>query len=69
MAAAATSSSPKSLASAAGLLLGATAAAMIVGALVGAAVGDWAIGLLVGAIAGIPLGVFVVYKVYGGSMS
>jgi hypothetical protein len=67
MAAAATSASDRSLASAAGLLLGTTVAAMIVGALLGAALGNWAIGLLVGAIAGIPLSVLVVYKVYGGS--
>lgn len=69
MAAGATSSSPKSLASASGLLLGTIAAAMIVGALIGMALGDWAIGLLVGAVAGIPLGVLVVYKVYAGAGS
>jgi hypothetical protein len=57
--------SPHSLASASGLLLGALAAAMIVGALIGWAVGSWGIGLLVGAIVGIPLGVVVVYLVYG----
>jgi hypothetical protein len=38
---------------------------MIVGALIGAAFGSWGIGLLVGAIVGIPLGVLVVYQVYG----
>jgi uncharacterized membrane protein len=47
------------------LLLGALAAAMIVGALVGWALGSAGIGLLVGAIVGIPLGVLVVYQVYG----
>jgi hypothetical protein len=58
--------SPHSLATASGLLLGTTGAAMIVGALVGWALGSWGIGLLIGAIAGIPLAVFVVYKVYSG---
>jgi len=59
--------SPHSLATASGLLLGALAAAMIVGALVGWALGSAAVGLLVGAIVGIPLGVLVVYQVYGRS--
>lgn len=58
-------SSPHSLATASGLLLGALGAAMAVGALVGWALGSWGIGLLVGAVAGIPLGVLVVYQVYG----
>lgn len=58
------STSPHSLATASGLLLGSLLAAMLVGALVGAALGSWGIGLLIGAIAGIPLGVFVVYRVY-----
>jgi hypothetical protein len=62
--AAATSSSPHSLATASGLLLGTTAFAMIVGALIGWAFGSWGIGLLIGAIVGIPLSVFVVYRVY-----
>ena len=57
--------SPHSLAAASGLLLGALAAAMLVGALVGWLFGAAAIGLLVGAIVGIPLGVLVVYQVYG----
>jgi len=65
--AAATASSPHSLATASGLLLGTTGAAMIVGALLGWAFGSWEIGLLIGAIVGIPLAVFVVYKVYAGS--
>jgi hypothetical protein len=55
---------PHSLATASGLLLGALAAAMVIGALVGAALGSWQLGLLVGALVGIPLGVFAVYKVY-----
>ena len=57
--------SPHSLATASGLLLGALAAAMLVGALLGWALGSWAIGLLVGAVVGIPLGVLAVYQVYG----
>ena len=57
--------SPHSLATASGLLLGALAAAMLVGAVIGWALGSWEIGLLVGAIFGIPLGALVVYQVYG----
>jgi hypothetical protein len=59
-----TASSPHSLATASGLLLGALGVAMAVGALLGWIVGAWDIGLLVGAVAGIPLGVLVVYLVY-----
>jgi hypothetical protein len=62
-----TASSPHSLATASGLLLGSLAAAMIIGALVGWALGSAGIGLLVGALLGIPLGVAVVYQVYGRS--
>jgi F0F1-type ATP synthase assembly protein I len=58
-------SSPHSLATASGLLLGALAAAMLVGGLVGWLFGAAGIGLLVGALVGIPLGVLVVYQVYG----
>jgi F0F1-type ATP synthase assembly protein I len=57
-------SSPHSRATASGLLLGTTGAAMIVGALIGWLLGSTAIGLLVGAIVGIPLAIAVVYKVY-----
>ena len=60
----ATSSSPHTLATASGLLLGTTGFAMIVGALIGWAFGSWGIGLLIGAIVGIPLAVAVVYRVY-----
>ena len=60
----AAASSPHSLATASGLLLGTVGAAMILGALLGWAVGSWGIGLLVGAVAGIPLAVLVVYLVY-----
>jgi len=69
MAAAATSSSGRSLASASGLLLGTTGASMAAGALIGLALGGAGIGLLVGAIVGIPLAVLVVYKVYTGGDS
>ena len=57
-------SSPHSLATASGLLLGTLGAAMILGALLGWLLGSWGVGLLIGAIAGIPLGVGVVYVVY-----
>ena len=60
-------SSPHSLATASGLLLGALGAAMIVGAFIGWVVGAAAIGLLLGGVLGIPLGVLVVYLVYGRS--
>lgn len=63
--AAATAASPHSLASAAGLLLGGTAASVAVCTLVGWAAGSWGIGLLVGMLAGIPLGIALVYLVYG----
>ncbi|HXG75674.1 MAG TPA: hypothetical protein VNJ53_03800 [Gaiellaceae bacterium] len=58
---------PHSLATASGLLLGSLGGAMAVGALVGWALGAWGLGLLLGAIAGIPLGVGVVYLVYARS--
>jgi hypothetical protein len=60
-------SSPHSLATASGLLLGALGAAMALGALVGWAVGFAGLGLLAGALLGIPLGVVAVYQVYGRS--
>ena len=62
--AAAASSSPHTLATASGLLLGTTALAMAVGALLGWLVGSAGVGLLIGAIVGIPLSVAVVYRVY-----
>jgi hypothetical protein len=58
-------SSPHSLATASGLLLGTLAAAMALGALVGWALGGAGLGLLIGAMVGIPLGALVVYQVYG----
>jgi uncharacterized membrane protein YgaE (UPF0421/DUF939 family) len=60
-------SSPHSLATASGLLLGTTAAAIGVGALIGWLLGGTGIGILIGALVGIPLAVFVVYKVYSRS--
>jgi hypothetical protein len=57
-------SSPHSLATASGLLLGSLGAAMAVGALLGWAAGSWDVGVLIGAVVGIPLGVLVVYFVY-----
>ena len=60
------STGPHSLATASGLLLGTLAAAMAVGALVGWVLGAGGLGLLVGAVVGIPLAVFVVYRVYSG---
>ena len=65
--AAAPPSSPHTLATASGLLLGTTGASILIGALVGWLLGAAGIGLLVGAIVGIPLSIFVVYKVYGGA--
>ena len=57
--------SPHSLATASGLLLGTLALAMLIGAALGWVFGAAGIGLLVGALLGIPLGVLVVYQVYG----
>ncbi|MGH3134835.1 MAG: hypothetical protein ACRDNY_14035 [Gaiellaceae bacterium] len=57
-------SSPPSLATASGLLLGTTAAAMGLGALLGWALGSWALGLLVGMLLGIPAAIAAVYLVY-----
>lgn len=55
---------PHSLATASGLLLGTVSAAMAGGACVGWLLGAGGLGLLVGAVVGIPLAVFVVYRVY-----
>ncbi|MSO96289.1 MAG: hypothetical protein EXQ81_10970 [Thermoleophilia bacterium] len=59
-----TPTGPHSLATASGLLLGTVSAAMAVGACVGWLLGAGGLGLLVGAVVGIPLAVFVVYRVY-----
>ena len=56
-------------AGAGGLLIGATAAVIVVGALIGWAFGSGAIGALIGAVVGIPTGIFVVYRRYRGSFS
>ncbi len=66
---ASTSSSPHSLATASGLLLGTLGLSMALGALLGWLVGSAGIGLLVGAIVGIPLAIAVVYGVYSRSTS
>ena len=61
---ASTPTSPHSLATASGLLLGTLTAAMAAGLLVGWAFGAGGLGLLIGAVLGIPAAVFVVYRVY-----
>ncbi len=48
------------------LLAGTTAAGVGAGALIGWAAGSWPLGALGGAVAGIPAGVFVVYRRYRG---
>ncbi len=53
-------------AGAGGLLLGATAAGIGAGSLIGWAAGSVGYGFLGGAIAGVPAGVFAVYKRYEG---
>lgn len=57
-------SSPHSLATASGLLLGSLALAMAAGVLLGWLAGSAGIGLLIGAIVGIPFAIAVVYGVY-----
>lgn len=54
-------------AGAGGLLITGTAAGIGAGALIGWALGSLAYGLLVGAFVGVPVGIFVVYRVYRGS--
>jgi hypothetical protein len=49
-----------SLAGAGSVLLGFTAACMVLGTLLGWAVGDWPVGLAVGVVVGIPVGVAMV---------
>jgi hypothetical protein len=55
---------PHSMATASGLLLGTLAASLLIGSLVGGMFGSWGIGFLIGAVAGIPLAIGVVYRVY-----
>jgi hypothetical protein len=58
-------SSDFSLAGAGSVLIGATAAVILVAAGIGWLAGNAAYGFLAGAILGIPFGVFVTYKRYG----
>ncbi len=51
------------------LLAGTTVAGIGAGALLGWVAGSWGIGALVGAVAGIPAGVFAVYRRYRGYFS
>jgi len=53
-------------AGAGGVLLGAIAAGVALGALIGWAAGSWQLGALGGAVAGIPAGTFAVYRRYRG---
>ncbi len=54
-----------SLAGAGSVLIGTTAAVIVVGILIGWLAGSTAWGFLIGAIVGIPVGVFMTYKRYG----
>lgn len=54
-----------SLAGAGSVLIGTTAAVIVVGILIGWLFGSVAWGFLVGAILGIPIGVLMTYKRYG----
>ncbi len=54
-----------SLAGAGSVLIGTTAAVILVAAAIGWLLGNGAYGFLVGAIVGIPAGVFATYKRYG----
>ena len=56
-------------AGAGGVLIGVTAAVILVGGLIGWAVGSVGIGCLVGATIGIPAGIFAVYWRYRGAFS
>ena len=56
-------------AGAGGLLIGVTAAVIVVGGLIGWLAGSLGIGCLVGAVVGIPVGVFAVYRRYRGAFS
>ena len=57
-----------SLAGAGSVLIGTTAAVIVVGILIGWLAGSVAWGFLVGAILGIPIGVYMTYKRYGHSL-
>jgi len=56
-------------AGAGGLLIGVTAAVIVVGGLIGWGAGSLGIGCPVGAVVGIPVGVFAVYRRYRGAFS
>jgi hypothetical protein len=56
-------------AGAGGILIGVTAAAVAIGALLGWALGSLGIGCLVGAVVGIPAGIYSVYRRYRGAFS
>ena len=51
------------------VLVGTTAAVIGVGALIGWAAGSWTLGALGGAVAGIPAGIFAVYRRYRDAFS
>ena len=53
------------LAGAGSVLIGTTAAVIVLGILIGWLLGSAAWGFLIGAILGIPVGVFMTYKRYG----
>lgn len=57
------------LAGAGMVLIGYTAAAAVLGALIGWALGSLGIGLVIGVIAGIPLGIVGVYRRYKDALS
>jgi F0F1-type ATP synthase assembly protein I len=54
-----------SLAGAGSVLIGATAAVIVLGIVIGWLAGSTAWGFLIGAILGLPFGVFMTYKRYG----
>ena len=56
-------------AGAGGILIGVTAAAVAIGALVGWALDSLGIGCLIGAVVGIPAGIYSVYRRYRGALS
>jgi hypothetical protein len=51
------------------VLIGTTAASIGLGALIGWAAGSWTLGALGGAVAGIPAGIFAVYRRYRDAFS
>jgi hypothetical protein len=51
------------------VLVGTTAASIGLGALIGWAAGSWTLGALGGAVAGIPAGIFAVYRRYRDAFS